>query len=717
MAIRIPWDKHEAAILLDACLAVIDNRLSRVDAISKVSRTLREKAIRKGYVIDPVYRNENGISMQLNIMMALILEIPSGLHGASKLFIDIVHLYKTNPEQFQKVLENAKKGGIVMPSNKEDFYRWLDSSVHPSDVLYIKKDCDLVDTYSKNNIKLKYSLFETNQLADIQKVINVIKKDVFFRAKNERQIQKIEKALNEYFRFMKEFLSHNKSAFTPEEKRESKTNRCGDEAIISERNINTNEKDFLDVDFEQYKKILSKDYKKGFRLNDKLSLKRFRMQWQCTFKNELQYTDEAICKHIAHITIHHGDMAYLPEDMLNENTKCRLLTYITTLFSEGKSAIYYEALYHKFADDFAIGRINNPEMLKTYLSYVNEGNMYLHKSYITSDSNVEIDNTDEVRSFLIAQEKPMRTENIIFSMPHISKDKIREVIAGANSSEFVRNKKGEYFHADIIKFTQQEIGLITEWISNSIADKKYMGGKELIDTIQTKLPSIMERYSFLTWLGLRDVLAYKLKNVFSFKGQIISAYGEDLSMSDIFANFAKTHEHFTLTQLDMLKSDLDTSIYFDSVYANSLRINKNDFVSVDQARFDIDATDIVIGQFCCDDFISIKEISLFGGFPNAYFPWNQFLLQHYVANYSKKYKLIHTGFTATKPVGAIVKRDSQINRFDDVIIRVLAESKIPLNVNDALQYLYDTGYISRRSYNSLDTVLVKANQYRKNKGE
>ena len=48
MAIRIPWDKHEAAILLDVCLAVIENKISRTDAVLKVSKTLREKAIKKG---------------------------------------------------------------------------------------------------------------------------------------------------------------------------------------------------------------------------------------------------------------------------------------------------------------------------------------------------------------------------------------------------------------------------------------------------------------------------------------------------------------------------------------------------------------------------------------------------------------------------------------------------------------------------------------------
>ena len=291
MAIRILWDEYEAAILLDACLAVIDNRISRADAVIKVSEKLREKAIKNGYTIDSVFRNENGISMQMSIMIALIFETSSGLHGASKMFIDIVQLYKNNPDKFQKILEEAKKG--------------------------------------------------------------------------------------------------------------AKVNIAGVGAGVSDGGGDLYEEEFTGVNFERYKKILSTEYKKGFRINDKLSVTRFRMQWKRTFEDELQYDDETICRHIAHITIQHGNMVYLPEDMLDENTKHRLLAYISTLFSEGKSVIYYEALYREFADDFAVGRINNLEMLRSYLSYINDGSMYFYRSYIASNSNVEVNNTDEVRSFLI----------------------------------------------------------------------------------------------------------------------------------------------------------------------------------------------------------------------------------------------------------------------------------------------------------------------------
>ncbi len=54
-----------------------------------MSKELGEKVIRNGYAIDSVYRNENEVSMQMSIMTVLILELSSGLRGASKLFIKL----------------------------------------------------------------------------------------------------------------------------------------------------------------------------------------------------------------------------------------------------------------------------------------------------------------------------------------------------------------------------------------------------------------------------------------------------------------------------------------------------------------------------------------------------------------------------------------------------------------------------------------------------
>ena len=476
------------------------------------------------------------------------------------------------------------------------------------------------------------------------------------------------------------------------------------------------EETFEGVDFVPYRKLLIEKFPKGFRIDSGLSMRRFCSFWEIMYKTELKASDEDIRKRINHITIRCNDFVYLPEMMMAEQTAERIFAYITECFQDGKIAVYFDALYKEFENEFEGKRINNSEMLKSYLAFVNNGRFYIHKNYLTKDAHAKFDPTDEVRNYMITIGVPVTVDDLKVALSHINADAVYWAVAGSHSAEFVRNQKGEYFHADIIQFTQQEIDTITEMIQRAIDDKGYMGGKELTDAIEVKLPTVMERYPFLEWLGLRNVIAYKLRDMFSFKGKIISPYGKDLSMTEVFAHFASTRDYFTLEQLNSLKRDLDTPIYFDSVYANSLRINADEFVSRDQVAFDIEATDAAISRFCTGDYIALRGISFFGSFPNAGFPWNDFLLEHYVAEFSKDFKLMHSGFTAGKPVGAIVRRSSRYNDFDELLSAELAVSGIPLDRENALQYLVDNGLLARKSYGKIEQVLSTAKQQRLTKG-
>lgn len=488
-------------------------------------------------------------------------------------------------------------------------------------------------------------------------------------------------------------------------------------SVISETQISPRfEKRFEGMDFTPYREILLKKFSRGFRIDSRLDMGRFRNFWKEIHGSEILEDDETIRDRVSHITIRYQDFVYLPKMMMSEETKERMLVYLDECFKNGRTAVYFDALYKEFQAEFSSKHINNPDMLKSYFSFINNGRYYIYKNYVTVETGVEVNPTEEVRNYMITIGIPVTVDDLKEALSHIDGNTVFWVVAGHNSAEFVRNQKGEYFHADIIQFTQWEIDAITDLIQQSINDKGYMGGKELTDAIEVRVTTIMERYPFLTWLGLRDIIAYKLCDVFSFRGKIISAYGEEMSMSDVFAHYAKAHDHFTLEQLNLLKKDLDTSIYFDDVYANSLRINQNDFVSRTYASFDIEATDNAISRFCIGDYIPLSAISFFGSFPDAGYPWNEFLLEHYVTNYSRKFKLLHRGFNAGTPVGAIVKRSSRYNDFDELVVTELSNSQIPLYREDALQYLVDIGLLARKNYGGIEQTLSKAKLQRARKG-
>ena len=64
MALRIPWDKYESALLLDMYFKVASGEIKRQQAVVKLSADLRNLAINRGIVIDDIFRNTNGINLE-----------------------------------------------------------------------------------------------------------------------------------------------------------------------------------------------------------------------------------------------------------------------------------------------------------------------------------------------------------------------------------------------------------------------------------------------------------------------------------------------------------------------------------------------------------------------------------------------------------------------------------------------------------------------------
>ena len=101
------WDKYEAAILLEAVLRIENKEEGKNGAIERVSEQLRSMAKNRGFLIDDVYRNANGISMQMAAMKATAFGIQSKMRSHSKVFCNIVALYNTNKPEYNAILKQA----------------------------------------------------------------------------------------------------------------------------------------------------------------------------------------------------------------------------------------------------------------------------------------------------------------------------------------------------------------------------------------------------------------------------------------------------------------------------------------------------------------------------------------------------------------------------------------------------------------------------------
>ena len=464
----------------------------------------------------------------------------------------------------------------------------------------------------------------------------------------------------------------------------------------------------------RYKELLDKFFQKGFRMESSLDMKKLRRFYQDQYGTELSDEDALVCQDISSVTILHEGKAYLPDSMLSQEKKEKLLQYIEDKFVSGCDAIYYSALFSEFEEAFQGERIYTPEMLKTYLSYINKGNYVLQRSYLAKDYTVQMNPEDDIREYLKEAAGPVEVERLAAELSYIPEQKIK--FALSTNNDFIWNATGEYFYEDCVHFSNSELEWISQFILDGIEERDFVTGNELVEAVEAHFPDIKEMYQWITPVGMRNVIGYKLNDRFSFNGNIISKYGEDLSMAEVYAKYCRKHSRFTLDELNVLKQELGSTIYFDEIYANSLRISQNEFVSQDMAQFDVEATDEAIGRICTGQYMSLQEIRDFGTFPYAGYPWNEYLLEHFVANYSQKFMLLHIGYSANVCAGAIVKQASSCKDFNDLLVDILANSNIVLDEDSALEYLRQQGYIARRRYSDIGRIVTEAKVVRSKKG-
>lgn len=548
------------------------------------------------------------------------------------------------------------------------------------------------ETIAKDQGYASWNLYSENVNTALA-TIDRLKKDTVFTYKNSRCHNQLSAALAKFIQFISDGGNLNV------------VDCASHEPVLAKKTAPYQNK--------PYEAVLESNFKKGFRLESPLEVRKFRRYYSAIHNTDLIDSDETITDIIKRLCIIYDGKAFLPAVMLSEELKKKLLCYIDESFANGKTAIYYQAIYTEFAEEFLDYHIYDAEMLKAYLAYVADNRFFINKSSISKQANVTLDPLSEIRSCLQGYGRPVEYEELFAALPHLPQNKVKLILA--SNGEFINNGRGAYFHESAVVLSEEDLDNIADIIAYTIEEREFMGGNELYDAIKAKYPYIIESNQVYSVYGFRDALKYKLGDRFSFKGNIISRAGQEISMADVFANYAKQHDRFTLTELQSMAAELATVVYIDSVYENSLRISREQFVSKSHAQFSIAETDAAIDLICTGNYIAIQDVTNFGAFPYAGYPWSNYLLEHYVAEYSRKYMLLHSNYNSTECAGAIVKRSAGIQTFDDFIVEFLASNDVELKKAPALQFLSDNGYLARRRYGNIESLLIRANAKRNRK--
>lgn len=115
MTNRIPWDKHEVALLLEVFLTDEEGLIPQKEAHTYVSLVLRQKARLQGLAIDDNFRNINGVRMQMDGMKHLYSQGTKGLSHGNKLFKEVLELYLNHRKEYQELLKEANElAGLLL---------------------------------------------------------------------------------------------------------------------------------------------------------------------------------------------------------------------------------------------------------------------------------------------------------------------------------------------------------------------------------------------------------------------------------------------------------------------------------------------------------------------------------------------------------------------------------------------------------------------------
>jgi len=99
------WNKYEATLLIDGYKKVANGHASVKEVAMRISERIRPSNLQDC----DTYRNVNGITLQLGAIQFLMTDGAHGISHVSNLFREIVKLYKEDPTEFARLLDEARQ--------------------------------------------------------------------------------------------------------------------------------------------------------------------------------------------------------------------------------------------------------------------------------------------------------------------------------------------------------------------------------------------------------------------------------------------------------------------------------------------------------------------------------------------------------------------------------------------------------------------------------
>ena len=751
------WNQYEAALLLDGYLQISFGE-NRKEITEKISKMLRQMAVFSGVKIDAIYRNVNGITLQMDRMkMAMAGQIDEN-RKPSKVFLDIVSIYKNDRENFSRILEKAKamcqettKGSedltvkIELPhpvetvnlelpqkslkkQNQEEdtvkvydyktdtvlkftkpvlvvYFGEIDSQVQSWRDAYVSVFKSLLEDYPEKIKELAEKADFTTVSFDKQKLRQAIEVKSSLYIEGNRSASELGRAIRQLLDVCNVDYSNVIIRYASMDTENGAAVSSGfSHQDNSTKNVTPeeNKKRISELDKEIYDIIKGK-YLNGFIVGA-INFKKMRRFYEEIYNTELEIDNNRIEESLKKTCAFLDDKYYAIDALVQDDLKLKLAEYIRQSI-DNNGYVYYQMIMDNFGYELT-DRIPDVKLLKEYLSRSFPQYAYFDE-YMARDKDVKIDIAKEVERVLLEVVYPISFEKICSMLPHLTEEAVRKAIWF--DDKIIVTNNNDRFNIEAMGLTDEDVKGIAEIIRGVLQEHNCMFGNELLKGIQAKMPVLYDGIKEFGDRGIRGAAAYKLKDQFRFNSNIICNIGTNIDNAEVFRSFAEEERYFSLSALVNLKEQIGVGgIYFDNVNEVASRINANDYVPNSALSFNEESIDGMLERIITGNQASIKEASNFAIYPSTCHPWTEYLLESYVAKFSKKFKLIHICYAESKCSGAIVKRSSKIDSMDDVVIEYLVTHKDIQTTNEALNGLVEDGYIARKRYKNIEDLLVVA---------
>ena len=591
-------------------------------------------------------------------------------------------------EKVQNPLSVAASTG----ENRKSFIGWMQQSGISNATILSYLSAIGQCTKSAQQLKfIESDFYDIEGTSEIIKVRDKLLSVPSFKQLNDRQHNRFLSAMNKLIAFRQEHSQSYNANNTS-----SVVSSSGKESLSITNEIK-----------ERYEYILTTYFgEDGYQPGRAIFRGRFKNFYASEYGTEPTETDERIDGLLQQIGTVRDSRIFPKQDGEQNDLLREIIEDIMSAFEEGASGIYIEAVFDKYQEKLANSlQIYNVEALTPMLLANSKGAFTQKYSYLVKKWE-NANSASDILRIMQAFHQPQNYEAIHKKAWYIPFDKMKALLVWDKS--IVNVAPETYFYAPNLPVSASEIQQLISVIRTELEYRSHITDVELVDLIRGKCPSIAINTDSFTTYGLRNCLGYILRDYFSFNGPIISELGKELSMSDVYAEFARNHEELSFEDLKRLSAEMDISIYWESILGEMVRVSDKKMIRRDLIDFDVDLIDNILEEMCPEQYMPLKDINLFLQFPNIGYAWNHYVLESYLFQNSQKFKLLHVSFGQNSVCGAMVRSDSPIADYRTLILDALSKSNALGSTKAALQFIVDRGYQQRRRYDGIEQLIQEA---------